>query len=83
MKTATVKANFDNMGKISVSFATEIDEHQSRELLDQIAALFNDTYSDAKLQLKDKEDIKLDRSPSIFDDTTPSSDEDPPGFPEV
>lgn len=78
MKTTEIKGTFSLYGKVSIKFDAELTSHQSREILDAIGAVINDSWADGDITTVEKEKLSLARKPKADPDQTTIPLEDEP-----
>jgi len=61
MKTAKITASYAIAGKIAIQFDIDITDHQAREILDAIGAVFTDKWSDGSVTRVEKDKLSLTR----------------------
>lgn len=61
MKTAKITASYALAGKIAIQFDIDITDHQAREILDAIGAVFTDKWSDGNVTRVEKDKLSLTR----------------------
>ena len=63
MITSEIKAQFSLSGQIKIALNCDVTTHQSREMLDALASVLNETWVDGNIARTDKEKISLARKP--------------------